>query len=354
MLNTQTELTVPTVSIAVEPLLEIRDATVIYGAQTALHAFSLKIPQQPATITTIAGESGSGKTTLANGVLGFTVLTSGQILYMGQDVATFDRAQQHQYRREVQAIFQDPYEVYNPFYRVRHIFDMAIRNFQLATDKDQGRARIEDALQVVGLRGDEVLSKYPHQLSGGQRQRLMIARAYLLKPRLIVADEPVSMVDASLRATILDIMLKLREEYSISFLYITHDLSTAYQIGNDIYVLYRGETVEKGDTVTVIDSPKHPYVQLLVESIPVADPTVQWNKPIEVPTDNKPNPHGCRFYDRCVHHTDICLTRQPDLYSVAVADHTTDHSAACYLYDPQAMMLDPVTHFTTEQKDSHS
>src|SRR6185369_12528787 len=139
------------------------------------------------------------------------------------------------------------------------------------------------ALKIVGLRGDEVLEKYPHQLSGGQRQRMMIARAYLLKPGLIVADEPVSMVDASLRAMILDIMLRLRDEHNISFLYITHDLSTAYQIGNQIYILYQGSTAEKGVTADVIENPKHPYVQLLIDSIPVPDPTYRWNTQIALP-----------------------------------------------------------------------
>jgi peptide/nickel transport system ATP-binding protein len=130
------------------------------------------------------------------------------------------------YRRQVQAIFQDPYAVYNPFYRVKHVFDLVIRHFGLAHNRKEARELIEEALGVVGMRGEEVLEKYPHQLSGGQRQRMMMARAYMLKPSLIVADEPVSMVDASLRAMILDIMLHLRDEVNISFLYITHDLST--------------------------------------------------------------------------------------------------------------------------------
>src|SRR5215208_1964517 len=231
------------------PLLEVRDATKIYrggflrpGQQlVALQNFNLVIPEKPATITAIAGESGSGKTTLANLILGFISLTSGQVLYA----------------------------VYNPFYRVKHIFDLAIQNFKLAADKRTARDLVEDALKMVGMRGEEVLEKYPHQLSGGQRQRMMVARAYLLKPSLIVADEPVSMVDASLRAMILDIMLKLREQQNISFLYITHDLSTAYQVCDDIYILYQGSIAEKGDTVRVIEHPKHPYVQMLIDSIPV-------------------------------------------------------------------------------------
>lgn len=322
-------------------LLEIRNATKIYGGKklfgkasqtVALQDFNLVITGQPATITTIAGESGSGKTTLANAVLGFTPLTSGQILFKGNDIAELEGERQLDYRRQVQAIFQDPYEVYNPFYRVRHIFDMVIRRFKLASHKSEERDIIEAALKVVGLRGEEVLEKYPHQLSGGQRQRMMIARAYLLKPNLIVADEPVSMVDASLRAMILDIMLRLRDESSISFLYITHDLSTAYQIGDDIYVLYQGSTAERGETTQVIENPKHPYVQLLIESIPEPDPDDKWDTEVELAGDEKMRAKansGCRFYPRCPHAMDRCLEALPPLYAL----NGGKHEVACYLYD---------------------
>ncbi|MBX3015899.1 MAG: ABC transporter ATP-binding protein [Caldilineaceae bacterium] len=322
------------------PLLEIRNATKIYGGgflsrrvTVALQDYNLTIQDRPATITTIAGESGSGKSTLANLVLGFTKISSGQIAYKGVDLAVMDSQQQLAYRREVQAIFQDPYAVYNPFYRVKHVFDLVLNNFKLARNKAEARDLIEDALNVVGLRGQEVLEKYPHQLSGGQRQRMMVARAYLLKPRLIVADEPVSMVDASLRAMILDLMLKLRDEHHISFLYITHDLSTAYQIGDQIYLLYQGAIAERGDTRQVIENPKHPYVQLLIDSIPVPDPTVRWGGESVVSLDDEQMrvnaASGCRFYHRCPHHMDRCLAQRPPLYTV----NNNGHEAACYLYD---------------------
>ncbi len=326
-----------------QPLLEIHNATKFYGSGGMLHArsqtialenFNLTIPQHPATITTIAGESGSGKTTLANAVLGFVGLTSGQILYKGKDIATLKGASLLEYRREVQAIFQDPYEVYNPFYRVKHIFDMVIGRFKLARNKREERELIEEALKLVGLRGEEVLEKYPHQLSGGQRQRMMIARAYLLKPGLIVADEPVSMVDASLRAMILDIMLRLRDEHNISFLYITHDLSTAYQIGNQIFILYQGAIAEKGETVAVIENPKHPYVQLLIDSIPVPDPEEKWGADVKLPTEEELRSQvntGCRFYPRCQYHMDRCLESQPPLYPM----NGSSHEAACFLYDKE-------------------
>ncbi|MEN9938672.1 MAG: hypothetical protein RLZZ387_5251 [Chloroflexota bacterium] len=326
------------------PLLQVRDATKVYGGgflsagqQTvALQNFNLTIADRPATITAIAGESGSGKTTLANAVLGFVGLTSGQILYRGADIARLSRAQQLDYRRHVQAIFQDPYEVYNPFYRVRHIFDLALENLRLADNKSAARDMIEEALKVVGLRGEEVLEKYPHQLSGGQRQRMMMARAYMLKPSLIVADEPVSMVDASLRAMILDIMMRLRDEHNISFLYITHDLSTAYQIGDQIFVLYQGSVAETGSTAGVIESPKHPYVQLLIGSIPVPDPEEKWDTEVSLPSEEELRSSansGCRFYPRCPQRMDRCLERQPPLYQV----NGDSHQAACYLYEGAPM-----------------
>lgn len=334
------------------PLLEIKDATKIYGGgflssgpvTVALQDFNLTIEDTPASITTIAGESGSGKTTLANLVLGFAGLTSGQILFNGTDLAHATSAQQMEYRRQVQAIFQDPYAVYNPFYRVKHIFDMVINNFKMASSRKDAREMIEEALNVVGLRGEEVLEKYPHQLSGGQRQRMMVGRAFLLKPKLIVADEPVSMVDASLRSMILDIMLRLRDDYGISFLYITHDLSTAYQIGDRIYLLYQGSIAERGDTVEVIEEPKHPYVQLLIDSIPVPNPNIRWGGEEVLSLDDEQMrvsaTSGCRFYPRCNQRMDRCLQAIPKLYRIPSTRNGESsskvpihHEASCYLYD---------------------
>jgi peptide/nickel transport system ATP-binding protein len=322
-------------------LLEIRNASKVYTQRAiggvksevvALQDFNLSIPKEPASIITIAGESGSGKTTLAQLVLGFTHLTSGQIIFDGQDISTADARQIKDYRRQVQAVFQDPFGVYNPFYRVEHVFDIVMNNFKLSNNKSERRDMIEEALNVVGLHGEDVLRKYPHQLSGGQRQRIMMARAYMLKPRLIVADEPVSMVDASLRASILDVMMRLRSEMGISFLYITHDLSTAYQIGDQIYILYQGTIAERGNTINVIDKPHHPYVQLLVNSVPVPDPDINWEGEIILPPEEemRSSVHsGCRFYPRCPNRMDRCLEAQPPLFKI----DDVDHEASCYLYD---------------------
>lgn len=321
-----------------QPLLQIKNSTVTFNsgllsgesAFVALDTFNLAVQEEPACITTIAGESGSGKTTLANLILGFLHPTQGQVLYKGVDLARMDRKQRLAYRKDVQAIFQDPYEVFNPFFRVRHTFDLVMRRFTTVRGKTETRTLIEEALNVVGLRGEEILEKYPHQLSGGQRQRVMVARAYLLRPRLIVADEPVSAVDASLRAMILGLMRRLRDENGISFLYITHDLSTAYQIGDRMIVLFRGAAVEEGDTRRIIEQPKHPYVQELISSIPVPDPATRWDKTIELPLEESLSARptgGCRFYARCPQRMDQCLTAQPPLTPV-----DADHSVACYLY----------------------
>ena len=324
------------------PLLQIRDATKVYltggilgsgkKSVVALDNFNLTIDESPATITTIAGESGSGKTTLANLVLGFIKLTSGHIIFDGEDITDMTDSQLKMYRRNVQAVFQDPFGVYNPFYRIDHVFDLVNKHFSLSDNQSEYRDMVESGLNVVGLYGEDVLRKYPHQLSGGQRQRIMMARAYMIKPRLIVADEPVSMVDASLRASILDAMLRLRDDHNISFLYITHDLSTAYQIGDQIYMLYQGTTAERGAAMDVIDAPQHPYVQLLIDSVPVPDPTDKWDVNISLPSEEEMRTAasvGCRYYPRCPHRMDKCLVEQPPLFEM----DKPKHEAACYLYE---------------------
>lgn len=278
-----------------QSLLELRNVSKIYGGGflqkagvTALKDFSLSLPVDSPRIVALAGESGSGKTTAARLALGLLEPTSGQILYKGVDLQRMSRQEAIDFRREVQAIFQDPYEVYNPVYKVDHVFNVLVSRFRLASSRAAARPLIAEALRVVGLNADEILGKYPHQLSGGQRQRIMVARAFLLKPRLIVADEPVSMVDASLRAAILDIMLKLKNEFGISFLYITHDLSTAYQFSDEIFIMNRGEVVESGDSQAVIDNPTHPYTQLLIRSIPIPDPDMKWEGKLEIEQENLP------------------------------------------------------------------
>jgi peptide/nickel transport system ATP-binding protein len=276
-----------------QSLLDVQNVTKSFGGgflqraapAVALDHFTLTLPADEPRIVALAGESGSGKTTAARLVLGFLTPTSGEIIYRGTNVARMSRGQARIFRREVQAILQDPYEAYNPFYKVDHVLDVVVRKFHLARSQAEARRLIGAALEFVGLRVSETLGKYPHQLSGGQRQRLMIARAFLLKPRVIVADEPVSMVDASIRSMILDLMVQLKRDVGVSFLYITHDLSTAYQIGDEIIVLHRGRVVEHGNAQQVIDHPHHSYTQLLVNSIPIPDPDIRWEGKLELPRD---------------------------------------------------------------------
>src|SRR5205814_6785053 len=194
----------------------------------------------------------------------------GEVRYRGTALHRLRGDARRAFRREVQAVFQDPYGVYNPFYRVDHVLTTPLRRFRLAASRAEARELIDGALRAVGLRPEEILGRFPHQLSGGQRQRVMVARALLLKPKLIVADEPVSMVDASLRATILASLRRLTDEFGISILYITHDLATAYQVSDAILVLYRAHLVEAGAVEDVVSAPQHPYTRLLISAIPRA------------------------------------------------------------------------------------
>jgi oligopeptide/dipeptide ABC transporter ATP-binding protein len=320
-------------------LLEARNVSRVYGsgptANVALDSFSLTLDDDVASFTTIAGESGSGKTTLARLLLGFSRPTSGEVLYRGKNLWSMSRGDWLAFRHEVQAIFQDPFEVFNPFYKVDHLLTVPIAKFRLARSKAEARDKIEAALVAVGLRPEETLGRYPHQLSGGQRQRLTVARALLLQPRLIVADEPVSMVDASLRATILESLKKLHTDFGISFVYITHDLTTAYQISDNIIVLYRGGVAEVGDVDLVIKDPRHPYSQLLISSIPVPDVTDRWDDDdddvsIGARAEVRAAMHGCRFADRCPAVMPRCTETIPPLYRT-----DANRAAACFLYADQ-------------------
>ncbi len=235
------------------PLVELRQVTRSYGGGPfsrrrvdALRDFSLSIEAGRPTVTAIVGESGSGKTTMGRLLLGLDRPTRGKVHYLGTPLPKLSGAQRHAFRRDVQAIFQDPFAAYNTFYTVDHALAVPLAKFGLAHSPAEARALMEQALRSVGLRPEATLGRYPHELSGGQRQRTMVARALLLRPRLIVADEPVSMIDASLRLTVLANLLQLKRDFGISLVYITHDLTTAYQISDRIVVLYHGSVVESG------------------------------------------------------------------------------------------------------------
>ncbi len=320
-------------------LLELKNVSKVYQrglistqATVALRDFSLTLNEDEPTILTVAGESGSGKTTLAMLLLGFISPTMGEIIYRGKNISRLGGRERLTYRREVQAVFQDPFAVFNPFYTVDHLLSVPIKRFRLAKSKTEARDKMEEALRAVGLRPEDVLGRFPHQLSGGQRQRINVARALLLKPRLLIADEPVSMVDASLRATILETLRNLQRDHGVSIIYITHDLTTAFHISKSIVVLYRGSVMEAGDVDRVIKNPQHPYTQLLVDSIPWPNLEQRWGaQPIKV-REAVAGSEGCPFIGRCPHAMDICKTRPP-LFEIE-----PHHTAACFLYDKRPQL----------------
>lgn len=298
----------------------------------AVDDVSLSIDENEPKITTIAGESGSGKTTLARLLMGSISPTHGTMLYRGKDFSKLSRSDSWNFRQEVQSIYQDPFGSYNPFYKVDHVLEAPIKHFKLVTSRQERKAMIEEALAMVGLQPGDTLGRFPHQLSGGQRQRIMVARALLIKPKLILADEPVSMVDASLRATILDSIRRLNREIGISVIYITHDLTTALQISDNIIVMYRGSVVESGAVERVILEPKHPYTQLLIESIPQPDPENKWGEEPPSPRfEDFSTMVGCKFADRCPHVMDACNEAPPPRYLLEA-----HRQAQCYLYQGES------------------
>ena len=317
-------------------LLELKNVSKIYSrglltqvSTTALNNVSLQLDDAQPTIMTVAGESGSGKTTLAMLLLGFITPSSGQILYKGQDIHALRGEERMRFRREVQAVFQDPFAVFNPFYTVDHLLSVPIDRFKLAKSKREAKDKMVEALTAVGLRPGDVLGRFPHQLSGGQRQRINVARALMMRPKLLVADEPVSMVDASLRANILETLRGLQKNYGVSIIYITHDLTTAYHVTKSIVVLYRGAVMEAGDVDMVIKSPQHPYTRLLIDSIPWPDINKRWGeteiKAREMELTEQGT--GCRFYSRCPFAMDKCR-QDPPLFQL-----NRHQAASCYLLE---------------------
>ncbi|MBN1135307.1 MAG: ABC transporter ATP-binding protein [Anaerolineae bacterium] len=279
---------------------------------TAVDGVSLYV--KPAEIFALAGESGCGKTTTARMVLGFETPTSGAIFYSGERAAKNEKVW---LTRGTQAIFQDPFGTFNPLRTVDSYFFETVRNYKLAGDKKGAVALIDRKLQAVGLSFDEFSGKYPSEFSGGQLQRISISRALLTNPSLLIADEPVSMVDASLRMSIVNLFKKLKEELGVSVLYITHDLATAYYVSDRIAIMFRGNIVEMGAVEQVLMDPKHPYTRLLRESIPEADPKKRWSGVVKL-TELEQEEYlrqGCRFAGRCPEVMEICKRQAPpDVY----------------------------------------
>jgi peptide/nickel transport system ATP-binding protein len=314
------------------PLIELAGVGKRFGRVTALEPISLGIELDNAPILAIAGESGSGKTTLASLLLGFVAPSEGEIRFRGENIAKLSGVKRRVFRREVQAVFQDPFAAYNPFYRVDHALTEPLRLLGLVRSRHQAREMMEAACERVGLHPQDTLGRFPHQLSGGQRQRLMVARALLLRPKLLIADEPVSMIDASLRAIVLSSLRTLNTDLGIPILYITHDLTTAYHVANAIIVLYRGTIVEAGDAEAVIQNPQHPYTRLLVDSIPSPDLDTAWGngRPLaeSFGTPASASAGGCPFVARCPHAMPRCAAQLPSLYAP-----NPSQAVRCVLYE---------------------
>ncbi|MCL4265911.1 MAG: ABC transporter ATP-binding protein [Anaerolineae bacterium] len=285
---------------------------------------------KPAEIFTLAGESGCGKTTTAKMILGFEEPTSGVIRYQGKEKA---RKEKVWFTEGVQAIFQDPFGTFNPLRTVDRYFFETIWNYKLAKDKATAVTLIEQKLHAVGLSYSEFAGKYPSEFSGGQLQRISIARALLTEPILLIADEPVSMVDASLRMSIVNLFKTLKEEFGMSVLYITHDLATAYYVSDRIAVMFRGNIVEMGTVEQVLVNPRHPYTQLLRDSIPQADPTMRWVGKVNLNETEQDEylKQGCRFVGRCPLAMEVCKREVP-------ADILVDDVLVkCHLYTNEEM-----------------
>jgi len=323
-------------------LLEVQDLNVWFTARTGflsrnktyVHAVDgVSFQVAPGEIFCLVGESGCGKTTIANTLVRLVKPTSGKVFFENIDVLSLGKEDMRKLRQNIQMIFQDPYESLNPHMTIYDIVAEPLEVNRLVDRPDEKDARVAQALEAVGLTpAQSFFDSYPHQLSGGQRQRVAIAAALALKPALIVADEPVSMLDISVRAGILKLMLALRREFNLTYLFITHDLALARHLVDRIAVMYLGRIVEMGDTKSVIETPLHPYTKALISVVPVPNPKAKRKKMLlagEIPSPID-IPSGCRFHTRCPIALEICSKEQPGLQEVRPG-----HCVACPFADLQ-------------------
>lgn len=281
----------------------------------------------------LVGESGCGKTTAGRTIIKLYKPTSGQIIFDGKEITDYTQSQMEPVRREMQMIFQDPYASLNPRMTVGDIIGESIDIHKLMKGKER-KERVEHLLRTVGL-NKEHINRYPHEFSGGQRQRIGIARALAVEPKLIVCDEPISALDVSIQAQIINMLEELQETLGLTYLFIAHDLSMVKHISDDIGVMYLGQLVEVGDAAGVYDLPMHPYTKALLSAVPIPDPeTSRKHKRIvlqgELPSPINP-PSGCHFRTRCPYAMEICAKEQPLLLEVK----GTGRDVACHLYRDQ-------------------
>jgi peptide/nickel transport system ATP-binding protein len=282
----------------------------------------------------VAGESGSGKTTTGRLVLRLVEPTEGKVFFKGKNIMEVPEKHIKDLRRQMQMIFQDPYESLNPRFTVYDIIAEPLKIHKICKDESEIKSKVLSSLEEVKITPPEqYLLRYPHELSGGQRQRVALARSLILEPEFIVADEPVSMLDVSIRAEVLNLMFELIQKHNVSFLYITHDLALARHICNRICIMYLGKMVEMADAEQLVYEPLHPYTRALIVAVPVPDPTARRSEVVikgEIPSPINP-PSGCRFHTRCPSYIgDICRLKEPEL-----KDTGKGHFVACHLYNGQ-------------------
>jgi oligopeptide/dipeptide ABC transporter ATP-binding protein len=295
-------------------MLEVRDLVVRYGPVVAVDGVSLSVPPGPAGVG-LVGESGSGKTTIGRTIVRLTAPTSGEISLDGVDAFRARRGELKAYRKSVQIVFQDPDSTLDPRMRVGAAITEALRAHTIV-DRAGSRGRVIELLTSVGLHAEHA-DRHPHQLSGGQRQRVAIARALAVEPRLLVLDEPTSALDVTVQARVLELIARLREERSLSYLLISHNLAVVEQLCEQIAVLYLGQVVEQGDTRRVLAHPVHPYTRALRAAVPeLSEDLPRPETKRAEPPDPADPPPGCRFHPRCPIAIDRCRQERPALREV--------------------------------------
>ncbi|MDA1298620.1 MAG: ATP-binding cassette domain-containing protein [Proteobacteria bacterium] len=279
----------------------------------------------------LVGESGCGKSTTALAVLRMQPVTDGQIIFNGVDVTHFNARQMRPIRRGMQMVYQDPFGSLNPRMKVADIIGEPLKVHHLAADRKVFRARIRELMDLVGLLPD-MADRYPHEFSGGQRQRIGIARALALDPELIICDEPVSALDVSIQAQVVNLLMDLQARLGLTYLFIAHDLSVVRHISHRVGVMYLGQLVEVSSRDELFNSPKHPYTRALLDAVPVANPEIEARRPHKLITGEVPSvrnpPPGCPFHPRCPDAKSMCRQIKPVLQAVGTA------SVSCHLYDP--------------------
>jgi oligopeptide/dipeptide ABC transporter ATP-binding protein len=279
----------------------------------------------------LVGESGSGKTTIGRTIIRLYKPTSGHILFNGKDLATTSGESLRQIRQQVQMIFQDPYASLNPRYTIGSLIAEPMHIFNTGSSTEI-REKTVELLKVVGLR-PEYIDRYPHEFSGGQRQRIAVARALSINPELVIADEPVSALDVSVRAQVLNLLQRLQQQFNLTYLFVSHDLSVVRHVADRIAVMYLGKIVELADRDELYQAPKHPYTKALLSAVPIPDPKVEKRRKRIILVGDLPSPinipSGCRFHTRCPMAQQICREVEP----VFEAKEGRQHYAACHFSD---------------------